>query len=218
MPDAKRILLVDGDAIPRHSLAEQLTQQGSYIVIEAGSAAEARLAPESCVCAIIDAALPDGDGESLARELRKAGFGGFVLFLTAAAKTPPSAGEYLVKPFRLSMLLARLSARLGRHGAGDDRAIRIGPYLFRPGAKLIIDPGERRIRLTEKETSILKYLNATGRAVTRETLLHEVWGYSPAITTHTLETHIYRLRRKIEQYPGNPRILITEETGYRLDC
>jgi DNA-binding response OmpR family regulator len=91
----------------------------------------------------------------------------------------------------------------------------IGPYLFRPGAKLLTE-GARRVRLTEKETDILKYLAAADRTVPRETLLHEVWGYNPAVTTHTLETHIYRLRRKIEKTPGKAEILVTEGGGYRL--
>jgi DNA-binding response OmpR family regulator len=200
MPSAKRILLVDQNAGPRHSLAEQLGREGAYTVIEAGSAAEARQALDYAF-AIVDGAL----GESLAQELR--GKGKPVLLLSEA-----DSADSLAKPFRLAALLARLSAQLGPDG--EDRALRIGPYLFRPGAKLLM--GARKIRLTEKETNILKFLHDAGRTVPRETLLHEVWGYSPAVTTHTLETHIYRLRRKIEENPGQARILVTEEGGYRL--
>jgi DNA-binding response OmpR family regulator len=206
MPSAKRILLVDDEAVPRHSLAEQLTREGNYAVIEAGSAAEARAAGDYHL-AIIDL---DG-GETLARDLRKDGFGGPVLFLGDGAM-----GERLAKPFRLSALLARLSAHLGQHGVVEDRAVNIGPYQFRPSAKLLTADGQRKIRLTEKETNILKFLHEAGRTVPRETLLHEVWGYSPAVTTHTLETHIYRLRRKIEEDPGRAKILVTEDGGYRL--
>jgi DNA-binding response OmpR family regulator len=204
MPSAKRILLVDDEAVPRHSLAEQLTREGSYAVIEAGSAAEARVAGDYHF-AIIDL----DDGEALVRDLRKDGFAGPVLFLGEGG-----SGERLAKPFRLSALLARLSAQLGQHG--EDRAVAIGPYQFRPSAKLSTTEGQRKIRLTEKETNILKFLHAAGRTVPRETLLHEVWGYSPAVTTHTLETHIYRLRRKIEENPGRAKILVTEDGGYRL--
>jgi DNA-binding response OmpR family regulator len=204
MASAKRILLVDDEAVPRHSLAEQLTREGNYAVIEAGSAAEAHAAGDYHF-AIIDL----DDGDALARDLRKDGFAGPVLFLGEG-----SAGERLAKPFRLSALLARLSAQLGQHG--EDRAVAIGPYQFRPSAKLLTAEGQRKIRLTEKETNILKFLHEAGRTVARETLLHEVWGYSPAVTTHTLETHIYRLRRKIEDDPARARILITEGGGYRL--
>ena len=202
MPSAKPILLVDADAVPRHSLAEQLARDGAYAVIEAGSAAEARAA-EKYLFAIIDAAVEGS--ESLARELRTKGMP--VLLLAEEEKDGA-----LVKPFRLGALLARLSAQLGPHG--EDHAVKIGPYLFKPGAKLLT--GARKIRLTEKETNILQFLHAAGGTVPRETLLHEVWGYSPAVTTHTLETHIYRLRRKIEENPGRATILVTEDGGYRL--
>ena len=208
MPSAKHILLVDAQTVPRHSLAEQLAREGDYAVIEAGSADEARAA-SGYLFAIID--LDDGAG--LGRALRQDGYDGPILFL---GEGDAGLGEQLVKPFRLSALLARLSAQLGRHGAVEDRAIQIGPYQFRPAAKLLTGEGQRKIRLTEKETNILKFLHAAGRAVPRETLLHEVWGYSPAVTTHTLETHIYRLRRKIEESPGQAKILITEDGGYRL--
>jgi DNA-binding response OmpR family regulator len=210
MPSAKPVLLVDDNAMPRRVLAEQLAGDGVYTVIEAGSAAEARAA-QGYVFAIIDGAL-EGSG-TLGRELRAQGFEGPVLLLT---ESEPPAGEYLLKPFRFAALLARLSAHLGHHGAAEDRVIPIGPYLFRPGAKLLTGEGARRIRLTEKEANILKFLAAAGRTVPRETLLHEVWGYSPAVTTHTLETHIYRLRRKIEENPGQAKILLTEGGGYRL--
>ena len=204
MPSAKRILLVDQNAGPRHSLAEQLGREGAYAVTEAGSAAEARQALDYSF-AIVDGAVVES--ESLARELR--GKGKPVLLLS---ETGADGADSLAKPFRLATLLARLSAQLGPDG--EDRAVQIGPYLFRPGAKLLM--GTRNIRLTEKETNILKFLHDAGRAVPRETLLHEVWGYSPAVTTHTLETHIYRLRRKIEENPGQAKILVTEEGGYRL--
>jgi DNA-binding response OmpR family regulator len=210
MPSAKPVLLVDENDVPRRVLAEQLAAEGTYTVIEAGDAAAARAA-QGYVFAIIDGALKDSEG--LARSLKAQGFGGPILFLT---EIDTGAGEYLVKPFRLAALLARLSAHLGQHGASEDRVIPIGPYQFRPGAKLLTGDGAQRIRLTEKEANILKFLAAAGRTVPRETLLHEVWGYSPAVTTHTLETHIYRLRRKIEEDPGHAKILLTEGGGYRL--
>ena len=75
----------------------------------------------------------------------------------------------------------------------------------------------RKIRLTEKETSILKYLFRAGDAVIgRDELLNEVWGYNSGVTTHTLETHVYRLRQKLEADPSNAQILVTEPGGYRL--
>ena len=214
MPSARHILLVDDDAVLSASLAEQLAQDGAYVVVAAASAAEARkLARENLYAvAIIDQTLPDGAGDALARELKNQGFDAPVLLL-ADPEMPSPAGDHIAKPFRLADLLAKLNQHLSRHAASDDTPVAIGPYLFRPGAKLLT-AGARKVRLTEKETDILKFLHAAGATVARETLLHEVWGYNPAVTTHTLETHIYRLRKKIED--GNAKILLTEDGGYRL--
>jgi DNA-binding response OmpR family regulator len=209
-------LLVDDDAVLRASLAEQLAQEGPYLIVEACSAAEARLLAreEGYALAIIDQNLPDGAGDALARELKNQGFDAPILLL-AEADGPPLVAEHIAKPFRFADLLAKLNQHLSRHAASDDTPVAIGPYLFRPGAKLLT-AGVRKVRLTEKETDILKFLHAAGATVARETLLHEVWGYNPAVTTHTLETHIYRLRKKIEENPGEARILLTEGGGYRL--
>jgi DNA-binding response OmpR family regulator len=128
------------------------------------------------------------------------------------------ANDYVVKPFRLSVLLARLRAQLRQHEQSEDAVFMIGPYTFRPSAKVLIH-GEtkKKVRLTEKETSILKYLYRSGaNVVGRDILLEEVWGYSADVTTHTLETHVYRLRQKIESDPFDPKILITKPGGYRL--
>ncbi len=216
MPSAKRVLLVDDDGVLRASLAEQLALEGPYLIVGAANAADARaLAKEGgYALAIIDQDLPDGAGDALARELKAQGFDAPVLLLSDG-DAPPLAAEYLEKPFRFADLLARLNQHLSRHAASDDVPVTIGPYLFRPGAKLLTQ-GARKVRLTEKETDILKFLHAAGVTVAREILLHEVWGYNPAVTTHTLETHIYRLRRKIEENPGEARILVTEDGGYRL--
>lgn len=216
MPSAKRVLLVDEDEVLRTSLAEQLAREGSYAVVEAASGAEARgLAKNGGYAfAIIDQTLADGGGDTLVRELKTSGFDAPILFLSEK-NAPPLAVEHIEKPFRFAALLARLNAHLSRHAASDETPIELGSYLFRPGAKLLVQ-GERKIRLTEKESDILKFLHRAGTTVLRETLLHEVWGYNPAVTTHTLETHIYRLRKKIEDNPGEARILVTEGGGYRL--
>ncbi|ODN72111.1 Sensory transduction protein regX3 [Methylobrevis pamukkalensis] len=115
------------------------------------------------------------------------------------------------------MLLARLRAQLRQHEQSEEAVFTIGPYTFRPSAKLLVDGKGSKIRLTEKETSILKFLYRAGeKVITREVLLHEVWGYNAGITTHTLETHIYRLRQKIERDPSNAQLLVTEGGGYKL--
>jgi DNA-binding response OmpR family regulator len=88
------------------------------------------------------------------------------------------------------------------------------PYTFRPGSKLLINPAGKKVRLTAKETAILRYLYRAGqKPIAREALLHEVWGYNSGVSTHTLETHIYRLRQKVEQDAANPALLVTDAGG-----
>ena len=225
MPSAKRILLVDDDAMLRSSLAEQLLAEGEYLAVEAATFAEGRERGLEGLYEfmILDVGLPDGDGRKLCRELREEGVTCPIILLTAADSDVDTieglrsgANDYVTKPFRFAVLMARIHAHLRNHEQNEEAIYRIGQYTFRPSAKLLLDSGGKKIRLTEKETNILKFLYRSGEAVARETLLHEVWGYNPAVTTHTLETHIYRLRQKIEADPAQARILVTETGGYRL--
>jgi DNA-binding response OmpR family regulator len=225
MPSAKRVLLVDDDAMLRGSLAEQLAAEGEYAPIEAGTCEEARgLVQEGLYeFMILDVGLPDGDGRNLCRGFREQGVTCPIILLTAADSDADTieglksgANDYVTKPFRFAVLMARVHAHLRSHEQSEEAVYRIGPYTFRPSAKLLLDPKGKKVRLTEKETNILKFLHRSGETVPRDTLLHEVWGYNPAVTTHTLETHIYRLRQKIESNPGQAQLLITEPGGYRL--
>ena len=173
---------------------------------------------------LLDVGLPDMDGREACRLMRKAGVKVPIIMLTGADTDSDTilgldagANDYVTKPFRFGVLLARIRAHLRSHENSDDAVFKIGPYSFRPGAKMLLDTEEKKIRLTEKETSILKYLYRAGaRVVGRDVLLAEVWGYNSGVTTHTLETHIYRLRQKIENDPSNAELLVTEAGGYRL--
>lgn len=225
MTSAKRVLLVEDDAMLSDSLAEQLGQDGDYSVVAVGDCAGAREAAGQGLYEfmILDVGLPDGDGRDLCGEFRASGVTCPIILLTAADSDADTikglssgANDYVTKPFRFPVLMARVLAHLRSHDRSEEAMYRIGPYTFRPSAKLLLDEKSRKIRLTEKETNILKYLYRIGDTVPRETLLNEVWGYNPAVTTHTLETHIYRLRQKIEENPGEARILVTESGGYRL--
>ncbi len=113
--------------------------------------------------------------------------------------------------------MARIRAQLRQHEHSEEAVFSIGEYSFHPSAKLLVDKKGSKIRLTEKETSILKYLYRAGeKVISRDVLLHEVWGYNASVTTHTLETHIYRLRQKIERDPSRAELLITKSGGYKL--
>lgn len=225
MPSERRVLLVDDDAMLRGSLAEQFAGDGVFTPVEAGSYAEGLEKAKDGIYEfmILDVAMPDGDGRKLCRTLRDSGITCPIVLLTAADSDADTieglssgANDYVTKPFRFGVLMARIHAHLRSHEQSEEAVYRIGPYTFRPSAKILLDGEGKRIRLTEKETNILKFLHRSGETVARETLLHEVWGYNPAVTTHTLETHIYRLRQKIEVNPGHVQILITESGGYRL--
>jgi DNA-binding response OmpR family regulator len=228
MPPEQTILIVDGDATTRETLREQLTHDDAFAVVEAASAKEA----EDCLFAldfrfaavIMEATLPDGDGHAVCARLRANGLSMPVILMNGSDRYCPSEDTTTIaKPFRLSELMARLRTQLDARSkidTGGDAAapIKIGPYEFSPDDKALHHgTANLRIRLTEKEAAILAFLCRMGqRAVPRRELLTEVWGYNPAVTTHTLETHIYRLRRKIEVDPAKACLLVTEPGGYRL--
>lgn len=230
MAGERPILIVDDDRALRETLAEQLEVDGEFNVTEAASLAEAEAkiaGPDSRFDALIlDVSLPDGDGRDLCQQLRRRGLKMPIIMLTGSDEEADvvrglesGANDYIPKPFRLAELLARVRAQLRTFENSEDAVFTIGPYTFRPSAKLLQEPTRnRRIRLTEKEAAILKFLYRAGtKPVARQVLLNEVWGYNAAVTTHTLETHIYRLRQKIEPDPSNARLLVTEGGGYRLD-
>ena len=227
MAQRKTLLIIDDDVDLRGALAEQLQLHEEFEAHEASTAAEGikmvrEMRPDLI---LLDVDLPDMDGREACRLIRKGGASSPIIMLTAAASDSDAilgldagANDYVTKPFRFGVLLARIRAQLRSHEASEDALFRIGPYTFRPSAKQLLDEKGAKIRLTEKETSILKYLYRAGeKPVTREELLAEVWGYNAGVTTHTLETHVYRLRQKIEPDPAHAKLLITEPGGYRLE-
>ena len=226
MPNLRKILLVDDDADLREALGEQLLNTEEFDVHEAGTGAEGmeKIKQGLFDLIILDVDLPDTDGRELCRRMRKAGVKSPVMMLTGHDTDSDTilgldsgANDYVAKPFKFPVLLARIRAQLRQHEQSEDAVFQLGQYTFKPAQKLLLDPKEKKVRLTEKETNILKYLyRAQSSVVARDVLLHEVWGYNAGVTTHTLETHIYRLRQKIETDPSNARLLVTESGGYRL--
>ena len=227
MTAGKRILIVDDDTTLLEMLGEQLQLQDEFSTTGAKSPTEAlELAKEDYFDVIIlNVGLPDMDGREVCRLMRRNGVTSPIIMLTGADTDADTilgldagANDHITKPFRLGVLLARLRAHIRQHERSDDAVFIIGPYTFQPANKLLVDnDDQRKIRLTDKETAILKYLYRAGaKTVGRDVLLDEVWGYNAGVTTHTLETHVYRLRQKIERDPSNAQLLVTEPGGYRL--
>ncbi|WP_396272916.1 response regulator transcription factor [Hyphomonas sp.] len=226
MSTRKHILIVDDEADFRDTLSEQFELSEGFQVTNAGTGEEALTlaAAQRVDIIVLDVDMPGINGIETCKRLRAAGIRAPIIMLTGrtgeadtVAGLDAGANDYAAKPFTFSVLLARVRAQLRSFEQTEDATFEIGPYEFRPSTKTLRTKEGKRIRLTEKETEILKYLyRAGGRAVARETLLSEVWGYNAAVTTHTLETHIYRLRQKVEPDPGNARLLLTDPGGYRL--
>jgi DNA-binding response OmpR family regulator len=226
MPNTRKILIVDDDADMRGTLVEQLALHDEFeaAAVESGTKGIEAAKNGQVDLVIMDVGLPDVDGREAVRMLRKSGFKAPIIMLTGHDTDSDTilglesgANDYVTKPFRFAVLLARIRSQLRQHEASEDAVFTIGPYTFRPASKLLVSPKGSKVRLTEKETAILRYLYRAGqRPVSREILLQEVWGYNSGVTTHTLETHIYRLRQKVERDAAAPSILVTEAGGYKL--
>ena len=223
---ARTILLVDDDNDLRETLVEQLSLYDEFTILQEPNAAKgmqtARSQPVALL--IMDVGLPDMDGREAVKLLRKGGFKVPIIMLTGHDTDSDTilgleagANDYVTKPFRFAVLLARIRAQLRQHEQSEDATFTVGPYTFKPGQKLLTLDNGQKIRLTEKEAAIIRYLyRADQKVVTRDVLLEEVWGYNSGVTTHTLETHVYRLRQKIERDPSNAEILVTENGGYKI--
>ncbi len=238
MANARKILIVDDDTELREALVEQLALHEEFeaVAVDSGTKGVQAAKAGQVDLVIMDVGLPDVDGREAVRILRKGGFKAPIIMLTGHDTDSDTilgleagANDYVAKPFRFAVLLARIRAQLRQHEASEDAVFTIGPYTFRPSSKLLVNPKGNKVRLTEKETAILRYLYRAGqrpvsreillqgqRPVSREILLQEVWGYNSGVTTHTLETHIYRLRQKVEKDASSPSILVTEGGGYKL--
>ncbi len=221
----RRLLIVDDDRALRQNLLDLLGDEDLFELDEAENAGTAleKTRKIRVDLMILDVGLPDMDGRELVKLLRSEGFASPILMLTGQISEADEvdgldsgANDYVAKPFRFPVLLSRIKAALRQHDNSEGVVFTIGHYSFQPAARLLADGDGSKVRLTDKETAILKFLYRQGKTISRDTLLAEVWGYNNRVTTHTLETHIYRLRQKIERDPSNARLLVTEDGGYRL--
>jgi len=226
MSNRHKILIIEDDLELHGALTDQFSLYEEYdaVAAENGNNGLQVAKTEQIDLVIMDVGLPDIDGREAARMLRRSGFKAPIIILTGhdtdsdiILGLESGANDYVTKPFRFAVLLARVRTLFRQYETSEDAVFTIGPYTFRPRSKLMLNVNGNKVRLTEKETSILRHLYRAGqRAVPRHMLLQEVWGYNPEVTTHTLETHIYRLRQKIEKDAMVPAILITEVGGYKL--
>ena len=227
MTGAKKVLIVDADRDLQETLKEQFEVNSEFLtdLVNGGHAAIEKTLEHYYDIILVDAELPDIDGRAVCVAMRQNGVKSPIVMLSkidtddaTILSLDAGANDYITKPFRVNVLMARLRARMRETEQSEHAVFQIGHYSFRPIDKSMHDNrNEHKIRLTEKETAIVKFLYlASDSVVSRDTLLGEVWGYNVGVTTHTLETHVYRLRQKIEEDPSNAMILVTEPTGYRI--
>ncbi len=229
MPMERSILIVEDDTALRHVLAEQLAEGNGFHPVGVASLSEADARLDSATIrfdtVILDVGLPDGDGRDYCAKLRRLGHKMPIIMLTDSCGETDvvrgldsGANDYVAKPYRPQELMARIRSQLRSFESSEHAVFTIGPFQFRPAARLLLDTKRnRRIHLTTKEAGLLRCLHrARDRIVDRQELLDEVWGYNASVTTHTLETHVYRLRQKIEPDPAVPSLLLTHRKGYRL--
>ena len=226
MSGTRKIIIVDDDDLLRDALKEQFSLHDEFSVTEAATAAAGikLVKAEHADLVLLDVNLPDMDGREACKVMRRGGYKGPVIMLTGQSSESDTilgldsgANDYVTKPFRFAVLLARIRAHLRQHEHSEDAVFKVGPYTFKPSAKMLVRDDNRKVRLTEKETAIIKFLLRSGeQIVSRDVLLQDVWGYNAGVSTHTLETHVYRLRQKIERDPSHAEILVTEGGGYKL--
>ena len=220
------VLILDDDPEFLSVLADGLSEAG-FNPTQAATVAEAEAlvlrGPIRFEALLLDVDLPDGDGRDLCARLRKAGQRAPVIMLTGSngeedivRGLEAGAHDYVAKPCRPGVLIARLRTQLRLHENSMDAVFNLGPWQFHPAQKLLRNERGVKVWLTAKEVDILRHLQRNGGTVSKQVLLSEVWGYNPSVSSHTLETHIYRLRQKIEADPYSARLLLTAEGGYRL--
>ena len=225
MSSSTKILLVNSDRDLSDALIYQLSLNDKYQIIESDvDNVFTQINNNSFSIVIINSQPSKLNGHNLTKKLRTGGFKNPIIILITQSDASNvdnqltiEANEHIIKPFKYPALLKSIELQLRQFGKSEDTQHNIGSYVFKPNSK-VLENKKKSIRLTEKENDILKFLYQNLETiVSREILLHEVWGYNSKVTTHTLETHIYRLRQKIEIDPANACFLITETGGYRLN-
>lgn len=214
-----RIIVLDSDLVRQTYLVQALNSLN-------GCQAQG-LAPESPefseqLSMLLDTVVvvqnPDLDLPGLCEQIRQTDYTGPILVLTSETDVfLAEADEVLILPVSISHLAGRIKAHTSLYQSHEQAELALGDYILKTGLRHLVLPNGQTSKLTEKEVRILRYLHrAQGQPVPREELLSEIWGYDSRLTTHTLETHIYRLRQKSETISEGPELVLTEAGGYRL--
>ena len=222
-----KVLIVDNDTDFRELLCTKFEAQREFEVFTADTAVsfiEHCEITASWDLVLLDVSLPDMDGREACKIVRRKGVNVPVIMLTVEASDvdvilglDAGANDYVTKSVNFPVLVARMRAQLRQHINRAGAVISLGPYEFMPSQKMLIKVDGSKIRLTEKETALLRFLRSSMLThVTRDVIIRSVWGQDADIHSHTLETHVYRLRQKIEPDPERATILLTEAGSYRL--
>ncbi len=220
-----KIVTVEDDPHLLETLVDQLNAEGfDAYGCETLADAKTRIPEIEPDVVLLDVVLSDGDGRDMCRWIRGEGFTMPILMLTGQDSEVDTiegleagANDYIAKPLRMGELLARIRTHLQLYQSREDAKITVGNFYFVQGRKTLTHKENSKVlNLTEKEASIIRFLLKKKEAgANKQELLEEVWGYNAKMTTHTLETHIYRLRQKIS-YIDDTQFLVTKNNGYTL--
>jgi len=227
MVKRKTILFVSEFLLLKQLLLDQLQKQGEYLLEESLSVTEAisLIVKEHFDCILIDSNLANVSLSNLCKNIRQEGVRSPIILVAeelgedvAIVALDAGANDYVLKPFKINVLVAKIRSNIRQFEQSEFAILRFGRFSFKPGDKILLNNSSKEeVRLTDKETAIIKLLYLSGgEVVTRATLLEEVWGYNTTLTTHTLETHIYRIRQKVGNASSGQDFIATESEGYRM--
>ena len=227
MVKRKTILFVSEALLLKELLLDQLQKQGEYLLEESLSVTEAisLIVKEHFDCILIDSSLADVSLSNLCKNIRQEGVRSPIILVAeelgedvAIVALDAGANDYVLKPFKINVLVAKIRSNIRQFEQSEFAILRFGRFSFKPGDKILLNNSSKEeVRLTDKEAAIIKLLYLSGgEVVTRATLLEEVWGYNTTLTTHTLETHIYRIRQKVGNATSGQDFIATESEGYRM--
>jgi len=223
---SSRILIVENNSLFSATLRQQLVLEGFKNVFEVGllSNIDDVLCEVDPDLVLLSTQMSGGNSVDICRKVRSNGFFKSIIMLipkgaedTIASCLEAGANDYVIKPVRIVELITLIRSQLFQPRSFDDMQFEIGNLNFAPADKMLCDIGTDSVQtLTEKETTILKFLyQAFPSDISKAQILAEVWGFQNTVSTHTLETHIYRLRQKISLLTDK-QLVLTTENGYRL--